>query len=137
MSLNKMPTLTFSSTLFDPECFKKEPNSGTTTKPLRSPKLFCSIPPELHTSFLLSLPLFSLSLSYFSTSCTAVCAPVAPTKELPPPFQPLSPCSVGSHCVAGACHMCVCLCVCVFSVKQKLGKKKKTSGIWRNKKLEE
>ena len=126
--VSEMQTLTFSSTLFGPECFKKKPNSSTTTKPLRSLKLSQSIPPEPHTSFLLSLPLFSLS--YFSTFCTAVCAPLASTKELPPPFQPLSLRSAGSHCVAGACHMCVCVCGggggWGFAVKKKWGRKKKT-----------
>lgn len=82
----------------------------------RTPPYFS---PSLPPSFL------SLALSYFSTSCTAVCAPAAPAKELPPPFQlhsPLPSLSRQPSCGGGLSHACVC--VCVFAVKQKLWKKK-------------
>lgn len=105
-----MQTLTFSSTLVGPECFKKEPNSGTTTKPLCSPKLFRSVPPELHTSFLLSLPPSFLSLSLLLQHFLHCClcssrADQGTTTTLPAPLPSLSRQPL---CGGGLSQVCVC-----------------------------
>lgn len=89
--------------------FKKEPNSGTTTKPLRTPKLF-SLYPTRAAHLPPSLPPSSLSLSYFSTSCAAVYAPLGTTEDPSSPSPLAQPAAIVWWGLV-TCR-CVCLCVC-------------------------